>query len=112
MSKIVQGGGWKDQRGERLKVKAWGFLFVAIFGGGIAAVFLDDWKGVMWLNAGSLVCFMISVVLFFVERPRGIGWYGQQAGGDLHNLYGAGGGVDEGRPGKRRDEGSTGADQR
>ena len=109
MSKIVFGGGWKDKREERLKVKAWGFLFVAIFGGGVAAVFLDDWKGVMWLNAGSLGCFMISVVLFFVERPRGVGWLGMPNGGDLHKLYGASGGDGETTV-KRRDEGSAGQD--
>ena len=31
MSKIVFGGGWKDKREERVKVKAWVFLFVAIY---------------------------------------------------------------------------------
>lgn len=107
MSRIVFGDGWKDKREERLKVKAWVFLFVAIFGGGVGAVFLDDWKGVMWLNAGSLVCFMISVVLFFVERPRGIGWLGMPNGGDLHKLYGRGGGTEESTV-KRQDESSTG----
>ncbi len=109
MSKIVHGGGWKDQRQQRLKVKAWVSLFVAILGGAVASVISDsDW--VVWVTASSLGCFMISVVLFFVERPRGVGWLGMPNGGDLGKLYGAGGGVDEGRPGKRRDEGSAGQD--
>lgn len=107
MSKIVHGGGWKDKREERLKVKAWVFLFVAIFGGAVASVFLDDSDWVVWLTAASSGCLMISVALFFVERPRDVGWLGMPSGGDLHNLYGSGGGEREPIV-RRRDDGSTG----
>jgi hypothetical protein len=106
MSQIVYGGGWKEKRQERLKVKAWVSLFASIFGGAAASALSDpDW--VLWLTASSFGCFAFSVVMFFVERPRGVGWVGMPNGGDLHKLYGSGGG-EKGHSDKRRDEGSTG----
>ncbi|MBK8002278.1 MAG: hypothetical protein IPK15_27210 [Verrucomicrobia bacterium] len=107
MSKIVHGGGWKDKREERLKVKAGTFLIVAIFGGATVPLFFDDSAWFGWLMAACASCLMISVVLFFVERPRVVETPGEPAGGDLHNLHGAGGGTVESTV-KRQDESSTG----
>lgn len=107
MSKIVYGGGWKDQRQERLKVKAWVALFLAIFVGSVTAVLDEDSAWVVWLTVSSLGCSMVSLVLFFVERPRGVWWLGTPLGSELGKLYGAGGGVGE-PSAKRRDNGSAG----
>lgn len=107
MSKIVHGGGWKDKREERLKVKACTFLIVAMVAGTTVPLCDDESAWVVWLTAASVSCFMVSVVLFFVERPRVVETPGEPAGGDLGKLYSAGGGT-VGASVKRQDESSTG----
>lgn len=88
-SQIVAGGGWKYTRVERIKVKAWMMLSVAILLCGVAIVGSDSFWFYASVPAGlSLV---ISLFLFVREKPREVSIPRQLVGGNLRNLYSASG---------------------
>ena len=88
ISKIVSGGGWKDTRSERVKVKAWAALFMAIALGSLSLTASDlVWMMFAAVPAGFSV--LTCIVLFTRERPREFHFPWGRAGHDPRNLYGA-----------------------
>jgi len=88
-SQIVHGGGWKEKRVERIKVKAWVMLFTAIALGGLAMVGSDPLWLYLFVPAGLS---LVASLLFFVwEKPREISFPGACVGQDPRKLYAASG---------------------
>ncbi|SRR5260221_147804 len=86
ISQIVAGGGWKETRVERVKVKAWIALFGAIGLASLSILASDS----IWLYAciPAGVSFLTSLALFVRERPREIQFPWGRVGHDLRNLHG------------------------
>lgn len=86
---IVCGGGWKHSSAtERLKVKAWVALFLAIGFGHVAVA----WAGPAWVLAlvPAGVCLIASIYWFWFERAREFKTtYRYEAEKNPHNLYAA-----------------------
>lgn len=82
-SRIIFGGGWKDARSQKVKIKAWSMLFLTI-ALGAAAVTGPDWL-VLYscILAGFSLAF--SLVFFFREKPTG--FPSERSGSDLRKLH-------------------------
>jgi hypothetical protein len=99
-SQIVQGGGWKDARVERIKLKAWSMLFIAIVSGGVVIIYSGSF--LIYANIPPGLCFLTSLVFFVWEKPREVSFPRHRVGGDIRNLYGASGQPDGEQVKKRR----------
>ena len=90
-SQIVYGGGWKSTHVERLKVKAWIALFLAIGLGSVSILSMDS----AWLYLSILagLSLMVSVVLFFRERPLQFPSFSDVAREDPSTIQGRSGGM-------------------
>jgi len=89
VSRIVAGGGWKDVRIERVRVKAWTALFGAIGLASIAMQTGESFRVFAFILAA--LGFLTSVVFFVRERPRELQFSWGRGDHDLRNLYGAAG---------------------
>ena len=82
-SGIIFGGGWKDARGQNIKIKAWSMLFLAI-ALGAAAVIGPGWL-VPYVCVLAGVSLSLSILFFFREKPAQFPT--ERSGSDLHNLH-------------------------
>ncbi len=100
ISRIVASGGWKGTQVERVKVRAWVALFLAIGFGSVSVVGADSLWFYAWVPGG--LALLASVVLFLREKPREVEWPVPWPPGkaphDLRKLYGASGSKDKSRP--------------
>jgi hypothetical protein len=86
MSRIVAGGGWKGSRIDRIKVKAWIALIVAILLGSISLLDLESVLFFGWIPA--LASLVASVILFILEQPVKIESLSGSVGADPRKFYG------------------------
>jgi hypothetical protein len=92
ISQIVSGGGWKGTRVERIRVKAWSTLFIAIGLGCMSILSI----GSVWLYASipAVISLIVSVVLFIREQPKAFESFSGRVGADPGKLYVRRGGND------------------
>jgi hypothetical protein len=88
-SQIVSGGGWEDACVERIKVKAWSMLFIAIVFGGVVIICSGPFLIYAFIPPG--LCFLTSLVFFVWEKPGEVSFPRHRVGGDNRNLYSASG---------------------
>jgi hypothetical protein len=92
ISQIISGGGWKGTRVERIRVKAWSTLFIAIGLGCMSILSI----GSVWFYAciPAVICLLASVVLFIREQPLEFESFSDRVGADPGKLYARRGGND------------------
>jgi hypothetical protein len=88
-AQIIAGGGWKKTRGQKIKVKFWSFFLFFVLLAGIGFSYIGEFGVVALLPAG--VPLMISIVLFFREKPSEVEWPDEHGSHDPRKLYGRGG---------------------
>ncbi len=86
---IVAGGGWRGTRVDRIKVKAWSALFMAMIFGGVSTVSIDT--VLFYAFVPAVIALITSLVLFVRERPVEIESLSGRVGDDPRNLYGKSG---------------------
>jgi hypothetical protein len=86
-AKICSGGGWEKARTVHVRIKAWVMLFSSIALGGVAINGADSWLLYVGVPAG--ISLILSVILFFREKPREVVFPHGRSGGDIQKLHGA-----------------------
>jgi hypothetical protein len=66
-SGIISGGGWKDIRGQNVKIKAWSMLFLTIVLGGVAVTGPNGLALYACVLGG--ISLSLTVLFFFREKP-------------------------------------------
>lgn len=89
-SQIVAGGGWRGTRLDRIKVKAWIALILAMFFGGVSILSIGS--VLFYACIPAAVSLTVSVVLFIREQPIEIESLSGRVGSDPRKLYGRFGG--------------------
>ena len=87
-SRIVCGGGWKENRTGKVKVKAW-LALLATLGLGGAALWAAEPLFLAMLGGASTVSLVVSIALFVREKPRQFETFCGPVGHDPRKLYGA-----------------------
>ncbi len=86
ISQIVAGGGWRGTRVDRIKVKAWSALVLAMIFGGVSIVSIGS--VLFYAFVPAMITLIASLILFVRERPVEIESPSGRVGDDRRNLYG------------------------